>query len=341
MKPRMGIPMHPDAFRRTHPEAQAAGDNEVHEQWKKIDSKEQYKKYWETLKSREPVNARLLKSPDYRKSMLERTAQFVVKVHELKPDTIVCMETRARVLGVLIKKVWERLYPDEKCPEVRFLIPNKTKDEKRKEVYLSNLKNTFDGNKDAFSNKKVLLVDEVVGSGTTISNASEDLKKVFPDANIYWGGFSGQEPYLFPDKKLDIAPVDNMLHPFYESNEQIKICGEVERRQGVYPGGNDRTDAFVTNIDRGPLAGYDMQTQKSAGNGVVPGRVSNDWPSASLNSRMSVLAEYEMLDEKSLHSVENAEIYSRENNAADNLKYLTRVREAYQKLTADTFDRQK
>lgn len=124
-----------------------------------------------------------------------------------RPDTIILLDKSARPVAHLLKSLWREIYPEFHTPNICFVNIGKKKNSKYSdEDALAELYKTHSQN---INGKKVIIADEVVVTGESISRSKEVIEKVFPSAKklIFASVFGGQAP-LWYGKELDIGVTD-------------------------------------------------------------------------------------------------------------------------------------
>lgn len=139
-------------------------------------------------KIKEAAEGRTMKdfTPRLRKEYMEEGAEFLVDAHAKGVETMVFMDKSARPLAGFFRALWRRLWPDESPPEMKFMVSSS------QGVYYGSLDvaRAFAPAKSTFENKTLLLVDEMVSSGTTLETAKKLLAEAFPKAKILLGGMA-------------------------------------------------------------------------------------------------------------------------------------------------------
>jgi len=110
------------------------------------------------------------------------------------------------------ENIFERDWADDKLPSVGEII-DRVKDNFRFKKLVRNLRKSFSrGDKAIFDGKKVLLVDEFMASGATLSYGKELFSRAFEDANIDGAGLVARfEDY--PEGPSVIKPISGALIP--------------------------------------------------------------------------------------------------------------------------------
>lgn len=146
----------------------------------------EYEAYWESLArdTTEPYADMWRK--ECRKAYLEQGVEFLVDVHDKGIDTMVFMDRSARPLAGFFHALWQRIYPNESAPAMRFMVSNRTE---AKAPSPEKVRMVFNNSREAFNNKRVLLVDEAIDEGGTLKGAKQALRGAFPGIKeIIFGG---------------------------------------------------------------------------------------------------------------------------------------------------------
>lgn len=140
--------------------------------------------------------------PSLRKEYIEEGAEFLIDSRNKGVQTMVFMDKGARPLAGFFRALWRRLWPDESPPDMKFMVSSR--------LYVNygplDVARAFAPAKDAFENKTVLLVDEVVASGATLEFAKQLLSEAFPKAKILKGGMARAWGWRTKASFLDILP---------------------------------------------------------------------------------------------------------------------------------------
>ena len=122
---------------------------------------------------------------------------FVIQTHEKKFDTLVFTDKSARPLASLFSAIWKRVYPNEKPPARKFLIPGEATQKR-----VSEATQKFAPSRRDFEGKHVLLVDEETSSGGALLRGREILLRAFKDKppTIKFG--IGEPPLTFIENSV-------------------------------------------------------------------------------------------------------------------------------------------
>ena len=120
---------------------------------------------------------------------MEQGISFALDIHEKQVDTIVVLDTSARPLGLFFKAIWQRLFPKEKCPEIKFLVGYRKDllestyhEDRAIKSQVPKIRDTFRLSADqAFNGKTVLVLDEYGNTGGSLKKMKKKLSVAFPD----------------------------------------------------------------------------------------------------------------------------------------------------------------
>ena len=146
-----------------------------------------------------------------RELLLEGADNFIDQAHEQGFDSLVFLDSSARIFAHLILERWKARYPHEQTPEIKFIkVDRKTRtySQEQKKQYVRQLRESFNTSGwnhgfSFFTGKKVLIVDEFTYSGGTLSFAKEIFEMAFKNKveRIGTGAIWGDQ-----DNSKDVRP---------------------------------------------------------------------------------------------------------------------------------------
>ena len=250
--------------------------------------------------------------PEARKEYMEEGAEFLIDAREKGVETIVFMDRSARPLAGFFRALWKRLWPDERPPEMKFMVAS----QEGVGYTAKDVARVFAPAKSAFENKIVLLVDEAVVSGGTLSRAKKMLGEAFPQiSEILLGGML--ENREKNNASLDIrSPYGSGAYSIDGNMLGKNLCGqteEVAKEVGFRIGEAAGEAKFMPEI---PVK---VHTKASRG----------QWLKSTHSYLLWRVGKHETLDEHSLKAIDKK---IAEEKDIDKKSRLLKIREAYEKL---------
>ncbi|KKS41648.1 MAG: hypothetical protein UV05_C0052G0006 [candidate division CPR1 bacterium GW2011_GWA2_42_17] len=173
-------------------------------------------------KQEREFNYEIFSSPEDREFLRHIADRFIQKARPNGYDAMLYLDMGARIFNHLIKARWKFLHPEEKVPDTRFINIGREKArgtyehphvkfrERDIPEFAEGARKVFDWDKGQY--KKVIIVDEFVDSGGTLSFAQKVMQAAFPNIT-----FDNAALALMSDEQLD--------------NESITIRPEQEERK--------------------------------------------------------------------------------------------------------------
>ena len=104
-------------------------------------------------------------------------------VNEQQLDTVFFLDKSARPIGVLFNKTWRKVFPEVRCPDIRFAnIGREPVDKESISESVAEFKGAFGS---AVTNKRVGIIDEYVDTGGSLMRAKALFESSFPLASKF------------------------------------------------------------------------------------------------------------------------------------------------------------
>lgn len=179
-------------------------------------------------------NYEIFSSPEDREFLRHIADRFIQKACPNGYGAMLYLDMGARIFSHLIRARWKFLYPDEKVPDTRFIkIGREMKSshyhghEYREEdisIFAEKVKKVFHWDKGQY--KKVVIVDEFVDTGETLSFAQKIMQEAFPQII-----FDEAALTLMSDNHLNNKLI--AIRPGKEEGEKMKhIVNDLLNKQG-------------------------------------------------------------------------------------------------------------
>ena len=136
-------------------------------------------------------------------------SNLIVQEH---PDTIVLLDKSARPISQFLKSLWGEAYPGCHTPDIRFINIGREYSHKYHDEKL--LADLYLGHSKYINNKKIIVADEVIYRGDSITMARNTILKVFPNIKqtIYTCVFGKETPFWFhPTLYMGLGVFDEMM----------------------------------------------------------------------------------------------------------------------------------
>ncbi len=200
---------------------------------------------------------------------INRTEEVIDRVVRAKPDMILFLDKSARPVAWMMREFWSVFVPNEPMPEMKFVnidsaewthrspddprptdeevdavvIPEEAKDELRDiftskttnpdptEVVESNQSEVPSGENTYFDGRKVLIIDEISTTGTTLRFAERVIRETFPEVEevetTAWmrGEHFERRGYKYTRE----IPVW-----YHKSREEGRMVGDIDRSQSFW-----------------------------------------------------------------------------------------------------------
>jgi hypothetical protein len=137
-------------------------------------------------------------------------SNLVVQEH---PDTIVLLDKSARPISYFLKSLWRKAYSECRTPDIRFVnIGREYSDKYDNENSLIEL---YKAHFRYINNKNIIIADEFIEHGDSITKAKETIRKVFPYAKrlLCTSVFGGQLPFWYSQSFYSGLGVFDRLMP--------------------------------------------------------------------------------------------------------------------------------
>jgi hypoxanthine phosphoribosyltransferase len=146
-------------------------------------------------------------------------------VHE-KANTLVLLDKSARPVAHLLKAYWRLTYPEVKIPAMRFM--NIGQEGFEKDYNKKMLELLYKAHKSSMNGKTVIVADEGISSGTTISRAKKVIEAVFPKTRrfIYTAVFEKFPRWYSQTQYLGVYDLDDLPLRLTKSEEKEFMANE-------------------------------------------------------------------------------------------------------------------
>lgn len=134
----------------------------------------------------------VIRNEEVRQLLRDRVGALVEHAKATRADSLVFLDKSARPIAWLFRDLWRQATPDEPVPACRFVNIGRLEEPHLPEFPRKQRKTYGRGAVDAvgvafgpqFDGKRVLIVDEVVVSGSTLQSAMSVFKEAFPNAKF-------------------------------------------------------------------------------------------------------------------------------------------------------------
>ncbi len=125
------------------------------------------------------------------RKILDAVAEnFVTQVHDQKYDTLILLDSSARVFTPLIQERWKQRFPDTPVPDIKFIKMDRILRDRLSYPTMADPSKLITELQDAFHFKqgqKLLIVDEYLSTGCTLQKAKTLVQKAFPNIQTDMG----------------------------------------------------------------------------------------------------------------------------------------------------------
>lgn len=140
---------------------------------------------------------KIISDAEVRDELRLAAENFVQQAHDGSYDVWIFLDKGARPWKELLLATWQRLFPDEQHPEIKYINIGREKwykfnSEKEKERLTKKLSGVYASgeNSSYLDGKNVLIIDEVISSGVSTTMSQEMLAAAYPQATFSIGAIT-------------------------------------------------------------------------------------------------------------------------------------------------------